>query len=161
LDLVRGRGIYVLLDFHEDGYSKEICEDGAPLWAIKPLPAHLPPGGELPPPDCHTSSDAVAAHHSFFDNVDGLQEAFIQMAEHVVMRCADDQTVLGFELFNEPLTSNDKSDAFSIKAATALRRVDPKHLIFWEASGLRNITDFTPLAEQPFPVPGCVYTVHI
>ena len=34
-------GIYVLVDFHQDAYSKEIGEDGAPLWAIVPPPTEL------------------------------------------------------------------------------------------------------------------------
>jgi hypothetical protein len=33
LDLVRPFGLYVLLDLHEDGWSKWLCEDGAPKWA--------------------------------------------------------------------------------------------------------------------------------
>ena len=34
----RNAGIYVLVDFHQDAYSKEIGEDGAPYWAILPEP---------------------------------------------------------------------------------------------------------------------------
>src|SRR3569623_1184515 len=34
-------GIYVMIDLHEDAYSKEIGEDGAPLWAIQPAPVAL------------------------------------------------------------------------------------------------------------------------
>ena len=30
----RNANIYVLLDFHQDAYSKELGEDGAPYWAI-------------------------------------------------------------------------------------------------------------------------------
>ena len=34
----RSHGVYVLLDVHQDAWSKEIGEDGAPLWAITPAP---------------------------------------------------------------------------------------------------------------------------
>ena len=34
-------GLFVLIDFHQDAYSKEIGEDGAPLWAISPEPNML------------------------------------------------------------------------------------------------------------------------
>ena len=37
----RTQGWYVLIDLHQDAYSKEIGEDGAPLWAIEPPPAML------------------------------------------------------------------------------------------------------------------------
>ncbi len=32
-------GVYTLLDLHQDAWSKEIGEDGAPLWAIVPPPS--------------------------------------------------------------------------------------------------------------------------
>jgi endoglycosylceramidase len=164
VDQVRGHGIYVLLDFHEDGYSKELCEDGAPLWAITPLPSPLPPGGavlEPGQPDCHVAPEALAAHVSFFADTNGLQEAFIAMVKQVALRFRDDQSVLGYELFNEPLGSWDQAEAFSAKAAAALRQVDARHLVFWEPSATRNITDYAPIPPKPFTVPGTVYTVHI
>ena len=50
----RAAGVDVLLDLHEDGWSKELCEDGAPLWAVVPPPATLT-GGPVPGPDCHST----------------------------------------------------------------------------------------------------------
>jgi endoglycosylceramidase len=159
--ICRAASLYVLLDFHEDGYSKELCEDGAPVWAIVPLPAVLPPGGPPASWDCHTSPAAVAAHTSFFADADGLQESFAAMAKFVATRFAEDRTVIGYELFNEPITSDDLAVAFAVKTARAIRLVDPKHLIAWEPSSLRNITNSAMVGAQPFPVPGSVYAVHI
>ena len=34
-------GVFVMVDLHQDAYSKEIGEDGAPLWAIVPAPTEL------------------------------------------------------------------------------------------------------------------------
>jgi endoglycosylceramidase len=161
VDICRAASIYVLLDFHEDGYSKELCEDGAPLWAIVPLPAQLPPGGPPPSWDCHTSAAAQAAHASFFADAKGLQEMFAAMARFVATRFAEDRTIIGYELFNEPITSDDLAVAFSVKVARAIRQVDAKHLIVWEPSAIRNITDAATLGTQPFSVPGTVYAVHI
>ncbi len=39
LDMAHRHHFYVILDMHQDAYSKEIGEDGAPLWAITPEPA--------------------------------------------------------------------------------------------------------------------------
>jgi endoglycosylceramidase len=161
IDLCRAQSIYVLLDFHEDGYSKEICEDGAPLWAIIPLPAVLPPGGDLPPPDCHAATSALAAHDSFFANVSGLQDSFAQMAQQVATRFRDDQSVMGYEVFNEPITTDDQAVAFAVKVARAIREVDARHLIVWEPSSTRNFTDGAPISDAPFPEAGTVYAVHI
>jgi hypothetical protein len=38
VELTTRAGMYVLLDFHQDAWSKEVGEDGAPLWAIVPPP---------------------------------------------------------------------------------------------------------------------------
>src|SRR5262249_37213495 len=39
VDACKTAGLYVLLDLHQDGYSKELSGDGAPLWAIVPPPS--------------------------------------------------------------------------------------------------------------------------
>ena len=41
LGLARAHHFYVFIDMHQDAYSKEIGEDGAPLWAIVPPPPAL------------------------------------------------------------------------------------------------------------------------
>ncbi|HWE28261.1 MAG TPA: cellulase family glycosylhydrolase, partial [Polyangia bacterium] len=82
-------GVDVLLDLHEDGWSKELCEDGAPLWAIVPPPATLT-GGPVPGPDCHSTGPALAAFDSFWSDADGLEEAYLDMLAHVAARFRDD-----------------------------------------------------------------------
>src|SRR5262249_1547283 len=54
-------GVYVLIDLHEDAYSKEIGEDGAPLWAIQPPPAMLLQGPLTDLGDRRTSAQVTAA----------------------------------------------------------------------------------------------------
>src|SRR6478672_4158127 len=41
IDCAANAGVFVLVDLHQDAYSKEIGEDGAPLWAIQPAPTEL------------------------------------------------------------------------------------------------------------------------
>jgi endoglycosylceramidase len=163
IDTLRGSGIYVLVDFHEDGWSKEICEDGAPLWAIDPPPAMLVggPGPLASGPDCHTASAAIKAFNNFFDGTDGLQDDYVAMATFVAQRFAGDQQVLGYEIMNEPIGDDDLIAAFSAKVAAAIRAVDPQHLIVFEPSATRNFTNSAPLPNKPFPVEGGVYAVHI
>jgi endoglycosylceramidase len=159
LDVVRPFGIYVLLDFHEDGWSKWICEDGAPKWA-EPALTGQQPGNSLAN-DCHVSNDALNGHSAFFADKDQLQEAYAAMYAQFAARFAPDQTVLGYEIMNEPIAGDADVQAFSIKLAQAIRAVDPAHLIVWEPSALRNLFDRAALATAPFPVPGGVYAVHI
>ena len=66
LDMAHRHHFYVILDMHQDAYSKEIGEDGAPLWAIAPPPAQLLSG---PSNDSRrTSAEVLAAGFNFFAN---------------------------------------------------------------------------------------------
>jgi len=163
VETCRGSGVYVLLDFHEDGWSKELCEDGAPLWAIDPAPAMLVggPGPLASGPDCHTATGALAAFKNFFAGTDGLEDAYVNMARQVALRFAGDTQVLGYEIMNEPIGDDDLVAAFSTKVATALRAADAKHLILFEPSATRNFTNSSPLPAKPFPVDGAAYAVHV
>lgn len=156
-------GLFVLIDLHQDAYSKEIGEDGAPLWAIVPVPETLLEG-PLEDLDQRRLSEQVSrAFDSFFDAEDaaGLQAAFIAMLERVGARYADHPAVVGYEIFNEPVIEADLLDRFQFAAAAALREVAPTKLIFFEPPAIRNFLDFQPLAPAPFPVTGAVYAPHI
>jgi hypothetical protein len=161
LALVQPWGFYVLLDFHEDGWSKDLCEDGAPAWATV-VPAGVDWEAGAPGGDCHASDPALAAHSSFFDSdTNGMQEDFAAMFEKFAAHFVSNQTVFAYEIFNEPISSDPNVDAFSIKLATAIRQVDPGHLILWEPSALRNQLNQSLQSSTPFPVAGGVYAVHV
>ena len=160
LSQVRPYGFYVLLDFHEDGWSKYICEDGAPQWATVVSPGQWEGGvaGE----DCHASNAAVSAHTNFLQyDADQLQEAFAAMYQKFAAHFVNEETVFGYEIFNEPISADPYVDAFSIKLATAIRQTDPGHLILWEPSALRNLFNQSLIPDASFPVAGGVYAVHI
>ena len=160
LDEVAPYGFFVLLDFHEDGWSKDLCEDGAPAWATV-VSAGTSDGG-ISGGDCHTSNAALSAHSSFFDDdVDQLQEAFAAAWQQFAAHFVGNETVFGYEIFNEPVASDPVVDAFSIKVAGAIRSVDPGHLVLWQPSSVRNLTNRAWVSSTPFPVAGGVYDVHI
>jgi hypothetical protein len=160
LDQVRPYGLLVLLDFHEDGWSKDLCEDGAPAWATVVSPGQWE--GGLPGGDCHTSNAALSAHENFFANdANELQEAFAAMYQQFAAHFVNEELVFGYEIFNEPIALDPIVDAFSMKIAAAIRQVDPGHLILWQPSSYRNITNESLVSSTPFPVAGGVYDIHI
>ena len=156
-------GVYVMIDLHEDAYSKEIGEDGAPLWAIEPPPAMLLQGPLTDLGERRTSAQVTAAFDTFFAEGDpaGLQAAFFTMLDHVAARWADDPAVIGFELYNEPPVGAQLVDPFSIAAAARVRAAAPNKLVFFEPTATRNLFDFAPKATAPFPVENAVYAPHI
>lgn len=160
--LCRNHGILVLLDLHQDAWSKEIGEDGAPLWAIEPPPTMLL-GGPLDDLGARrTSKQVLDAFSSFFtSDADMLQEHFATTAQQLAIRFRGDPAVLGFEIFNEPLATDDELLAFHTKVAQAIRAYDDQHLIVFEPPTTRNFTDAAMIPSQPFPVGGAVYAPHV
>jgi endoglycosylceramidase len=156
-------GMLVVVDLHQDAYSKEIGEDGAPLWAIQPPPTQLLEGPLTDLAERRLSPQVQAAFHTFFDETDasGLQAKFAAMLGHVATRWAESPAVIGFELFNEPDTGTVELAAFHARAASAVRAAAPEKLVMFEPPALRNFTDFIPTPSEPFADPGAVYSPHI
>jgi endoglycosylceramidase len=153
VDLCQQAGIYVLLDMHQDAYSKEIGEDGAPLWAIIPEPVKTHEGGHLGNLfELRTSEQVQAAFISFWNNAivensgKALQEHFIDAMCHVMAYFKDSSAVLGMEVFNEPwllhteLGESDigKLHSFYVNAFSRLRETAPEKLIFFEPDVSKN-----------------------
>lgn len=168
VSLCADAGLWVILDFHQDAYSKEIGEDGAPLWAIHPPPTELlggPLGDSLE--QRRFSAQVLAAFVGFFDDQDDddndvwLQAAFGDMARHVAERFADEPAVLGYELFNEPVASDAQVWSFHDRIVPAIREVDDRHLIIFEPSATRNVIETAPLAPAPFADDQGVYAPHL
>ncbi len=156
-------GMFVVVDLHQDAYSKEIGEDGAPLWAIQPPPTMLLEGPLTDLDDRRLSTQVQDAFRTFFarDDAAGLQAAYADMLAHVAARWADEPAVIGFELLNEPDTGTAELDAFHARTAAAVRAAAPAKLVLFEPPALRNFTDFIPRPRAPFPVDGAVYAPHV
>jgi endoglycosylceramidase len=162
VSLCRDHGVLVLLDLHQDAWSKEIGEDGAPLWAIQPPPAMLLGGPLTDLGDRRTSKQVADAFSSFFtSDADNLQEEFASMAQALAIRFHGDPAVLGFEIFNEPMATDDELLAFHTKVAQAIRKYDGEHLIAFEPPATRNFLDSASISSTPFPVGGAIYAPHL
>jgi endoglycosylceramidase len=132
----RQQGIYVLLDMHQDAYSRFTPEtapvnvpplltptqessahaDGAPPWAV--LADNIP--AEAPSGIAEFNSYVEAAFTSFWlDRApaqtpdEGLQEHYLGAMAALTKRFKDDSTVVGYEIMNEPLPGFIPPVAFS------------------------------------------------
>ena len=168
--LCRAHGIVVLLDFHQDAFSKEIGEDGAARWVLDLLlgPNNYPYlGGPLTDLGARRRAPAtLAAFRQFFLDAGGVQEDLAAAAVVLARRFARQRGVLGYEILNEPLAflvpNGDAAlRAFHERVARAIRRVDRRHLIAFEPDAIRNATNQAPVPAAPFPVRGTLYAPHI
>ena len=154
----RDAGLYVLVDFHQDKFSKfiDIGDDGAPKWAV------------FPPPDekIEVSLQFLLAVDAFFNNHEAIQDRFLPAWQLVVSRFADQPNVIGFEIMNEPITvflpfGQQKLYSFYEKVTTAMREVDTRHAIWMEPDVYRNQFLWAPLRDEPFPDDNVVYEPHM
>ena len=154
-------GIQVLVDLHQDAWSKHIGEDGAPLWAILPAPGQLLEGPLDDLASRRVSPIVLAAFESFWRDVDGIQGAFIDMAAHVARRIDGQPGVIGLELFNEPgVWDVADLDRFHRRAAERLEAETPDLTLFFEPNAARNFLDWIDTGE-PFPHADAVYAPHV
>jgi len=103
LDMLWEQNVYVMLDMHQDVYSRYFCCDGAPEWAIRDdgLPFE-----QLPQWDLNYFTKAVMASFDNFWNYAGahsdLQDHYADAWAAVAERFKDHPAVIGYDLMNEP-----------------------------------------------------------
>jgi endoglycosylceramidase len=160
----RAGGLHVLLDLHQDAYSKEIGEDGAPLWAIVPPPERLLQGPLTDLAERRTSAQVLRAFGTFFgDGADGgrLRTRYAAMAAAVARRFDPDPTVIGLELYNEPVAPDPQVWRLHAEIAPAVRAASPRMLLVFEPDATRRLLlNRSQMPSAPFPVPGGVYAPH-
>lgn len=152
VDLCAAQGISVLLDLHQDAYSKEIGEDGAPLWAIEPAPEMLLEGPLEDLQERRLSKQVGEAFTTFFGDTQAgreLRERFVSMAEQVMQRFAGHPAVIGLEIFNEPQAGDDGIARLNNAAYSRIRAASPNKLYVYEPPVVRNFTDQSTLASGP------------
>lgn len=169
--LCGSRGILVLLDFHQDGFSKEIGQDGAPRWVLDRLlgrSGYPALGGPLRHLGLRQFAPwTLLAFRRFFDDRDGVQSDFAAAAVRLARRFRGSPHVLGYELMNEPLAflssspGGDPLLAFYVRVGRAIRSVDPDHFVVFEPDVVRNWRNGAPLSREHFPIPRALYAPHI
>jgi endoglycosylceramidase len=165
LAMAHRHAFYVILDMHQDAYSKEIGLDGQPLWAIVPAPTQLMQG----PYDgsSNLSAQVVNASFSFFDDAlatDGrdLQGAYVAAVQQVAQHVLGDPAVLGYEAYNEPVVLHqDLLDAFHQTFAAGVHAIDADAPVLFEPVSTRNGTDDAVVPSTPWSSGPGAYAVHI
>jgi endoglycosylceramidase len=168
--LCGSRGISVLLDFHQDAFSKEIGQDGAPRWVLDLLlgPDGYPYlGGPLEDLTARRlAPHTIEAFSRFNENREGVQDLFGEAAAVVARRFRRSRVVVGYEIMNEPLAlpgpvGDEQLRAFHVRIAAAIRRVDRRHLVVFEPNALRNLFNEAMVPSEPFPDAKAVYAPHV
>lgn len=141
------RGMYVLLDMHQDVYSLLFGGDGAPEWACRTngaAPLSLP--GGTPWWLKNIDPQVVNSWVNFWSYTEhkDLQDHYILAWKKVAERFRNNPYVIGYDLMNEPWGGDllkvflngtfekEQLTAFYDRLIPALRQTDPDKYIFFE-----------------------------
>ena len=133
------RGIYTIVDIHQDGYSRYQlggCGDGFPEWAIPPAIARRAPDNS--PRSCASwatkvllDADMKASFAAFFADRFGARRRYLALLGRLATAFAPIPGVIGFDPLNEPW-ANEVSELGPLyeDAAVAIRAVIPSAILF-------------------------------
>lgn len=156
IDWCAQHGIYVLIDFHQDGFSKWIGEDGAPYWAIQP-----PPPDDYVSEHPHLSAVIIEAVENFWRS-DELMDAYADVVAFVDAEFRHTPNVVGIEIINEPIDLTGRNlFPFYMRVIERVERENPNRIWFFEPNATRNVLDKAPISLEPFPRQNAVYSPHI
>ena len=108
-------GLYVILDMHQDLYSRQFS-DGAPEWAT--LTDDQPHYTGAVWSDSYLISPAVqTAFDNFWNNTAasdgvGIQDHYANLWKYIAERYAGEAAVIGYDLMNEPFIGTEASQFF-------------------------------------------------
>lgn len=134
------RGLYVIIDLHQDGYSRFLaqgCGEGFPRWAIPwYIPLSLPDNGLA----CGSwglrmSLDPLqhATWNGFYQDAFGVRSRFLALWQRLVRRFSQIRGVIGYDLLNEPWGwETSEIGPLYDDLARVIRREDPEAILFIE-----------------------------
>jgi endoglycosylceramidase len=124
-------GLYIVLDMHQYQWASKFGGNGIPNWAVTQYSA-----SEL---------GLRQAISDFWANP-SPQDHLIMVWNNVATHYANEPTIAGYDLLNEPWIYTSiipelnatHIDAFYTKATEAIRSVDPNHIIFLEPANMNT-----------------------
>jgi len=149
VQLLASRGIWVLLDFHQDMLNEKYQGEGFPLWAVDD--SGLPNDANKGFPGNEFASLALnRAFDNFWANTDNVWDRYRDAWIAVAQKWRHQPYLLGYDLFNEPwpgqlwplcfemdCTAFDATlQQFQEHVLAGVRSVDSEHFAFFEPQQL-------------------------
>jgi endoglycosylceramidase len=166
LQMAAERGVNVIVDFHQDAYSRfsiDGCGEGFPAWALPPgITPATPDNG----PNCVKWGTKMignptldATWNGFYSDAGGVRSAFLQMVGSVAAAFADEPNVIGYDLLNEPGGDEvSQIGALYELEAPVIRAAAPDAILFVEPSAVVTARGQTRLPQPSFS--NFVYAPH-
>jgi len=161
------RGLWVVVDFHQDAFSRAAlsgCGEGFPAWALPPTVVPATPDNGAACVDWGSrmigNPGVKAAWDAFYADTNGARSRYLLMIARVASALAAEPAVVGYDLLNEP-GGDERTQIGPLyeDAARALRAVDPSAIIFVSPVNLTSAGNATELARPSFD--NFAYAPHI
>lgn len=145
------RNIYVLVDVHQDAFSRWTlggCGEGFPRWAIPPgIPQSTPDNSAKcanwgPQAILFSRNDMERAFNAFMTPGNLARERYLLMLERLAQRFAQAPNVIGYDLLNEPFGTAENLVRLYQDGAARVRTHHPDAIVFiepemWTGIGLQ------------------------
>jgi endoglycosylceramidase len=165
------RGMRVIVDSHQDVFSRRFCGDGFPDWMLPEKYRSRPHRS-----DCeiwelrYWIPATMQSFGRFWSNQDGILDRYIEFFRMLAARYKDQPSVIGFEPINEPFPGwpgivrygtwhQDQLYPFYEAVGRALHTVDERYLVFTGISPLENMGVWATARRRP-DVPNLVLAPH-
>jgi endoglycosylceramidase len=134
------RGMYVIIDFHQDGFSRCLSRgfgSGLPRWAVssrvRPATPDNGPKGKYWQFYVATDYRVHRSFSDFYADRTGVRSRYLRMVGQVAAAFASIPGVIGYDLLNEPW-GRERSEIAPLyrDAATAIRASHPSAILFVE-----------------------------
>jgi endoglycosylceramidase len=132
------RGLYVIVDFHQDALSRSLlggCGDGFPPWIVPDEVEQSVPDNGVGcrhwGPRMIFDAGVHVAWHAFFRDVNGARAHYVDMVRGVAERMRREPAVIGYDMLNEPMgdEATELSGLYE-ELAASLREAHPGAILF-------------------------------
>lgn len=137
LDWAHARHLYVVVDFHQDAYSRFSiggCGEGFPAWAVPSSVELAEPKNDESCASWGTTMIVDLPHHNswsaFHSDEEGARSRYLDMVEVVASRVAHHPNVVGYEVLNEPWGNDTELAAFYQDVGDRIRTRHPSAIVF-------------------------------
>ncbi|WP_027501204.1 endoglycoceramidase I [Rhodococcus sp. UNC363MFTsu5.1] len=172
VDLLGARGIYVLLDNHQDSLGSPWGGNGFPAWSIEARPAADENNPGFPMnylmPSMNKGWDEV------WNNTNGVLDKLGTALAALAAKVNGKPAVLGIEVLNEPWPGSPYLSCFPLgcsdfdkkyqaaleKVTTYIRDANAAVPVFWEPNVTWNQLMPSNLGKQPISDPNVAFSVH-
>ncbi|HEY3817381.1 MAG TPA: cellulase family glycosylhydrolase [Polyangiaceae bacterium] len=165
LDAAWARGIWTVVDFHQDVYAETFCGDGFPAWTLPDPPQMTCPNSAWQL-EYFSDTDVEHAFDAFWAAGSPVQSEYLAAWDVMIARFQNEPGVLGFEPINEPAAGSANQTSFEATTLTQFfsamvphfRSLAPQSLVFVDAPGVDSVGATTAMTRPSGD--GLVFAPH-